>query len=158
MKLNKDPFLANMNMVELDGKKVLVQPSQVESPKGKDLIIGEEHPPRMIKLKSSKDGQWRRASHSDAQRPPSTSSWPSIRKARLTSGIVKTRPFGIPNRTVQFPWVRPAPLQPEPRLANDLRLHRGKIQKAEIVVNKIIIWCLTSQSGHQSLGCGDLRR
>jgi hypothetical protein len=27
MKLNKDPFLANMNMVELDGKKVLIQPS-----------------------------------------------------------------------------------------------------------------------------------
>jgi hypothetical protein len=24
MKLDKDPFLANMNMVELDGKKVLV--------------------------------------------------------------------------------------------------------------------------------------
>jgi hypothetical protein len=27
MKLNKDMFLANMNMVELDGKKVLVRPS-----------------------------------------------------------------------------------------------------------------------------------
>jgi hypothetical protein len=27
MKLNKDLFLANMNMVELDGKKVLVRPS-----------------------------------------------------------------------------------------------------------------------------------
>jgi hypothetical protein len=26
MKLNKDPFSVNMNMVELEGKKVLVQP------------------------------------------------------------------------------------------------------------------------------------
>jgi hypothetical protein len=26
MKHDKDPFLTNMNMVELDGKKVLVQP------------------------------------------------------------------------------------------------------------------------------------
>jgi hypothetical protein len=31
MKLNKDTFPANMNMVELDGKKVLVQPYQAES-------------------------------------------------------------------------------------------------------------------------------
>jgi hypothetical protein len=27
MKLDKDPFPANMNMVELEGKKVLVRPS-----------------------------------------------------------------------------------------------------------------------------------
>jgi hypothetical protein len=42
MKLDKDPFLVNMNMVELDGKKVLVRPSQDESTKGKEVIIGEE--------------------------------------------------------------------------------------------------------------------
>jgi hypothetical protein len=42
MKLNKDPFLANMNMVELDGKKILVRPSQTESTKGKEVVIGEE--------------------------------------------------------------------------------------------------------------------
>jgi hypothetical protein len=57
MKLDKDAFLANMNMVELDGKKVLVQPSQVESTKGKEVVIGEERPPRMIKPKSLKDSQ-----------------------------------------------------------------------------------------------------
>jgi hypothetical protein len=38
MKLDKDPFLVNMNMVELDGKKVLVHPSKDESTKGKDAI------------------------------------------------------------------------------------------------------------------------
>jgi hypothetical protein len=30
MNLDKDPFPTNMNMVELDGKKVLVRPSQAE--------------------------------------------------------------------------------------------------------------------------------
>jgi hypothetical protein len=58
MKLNKDTFLVNMNMVELDGKKVLVQPSQAESTKGKEVIMGEEQSPRMIKSKTLKDGQW----------------------------------------------------------------------------------------------------
>jgi hypothetical protein len=51
MKLDKDPFQINMNMVELDGKKVLVQPSHTESTKGKDVVIGEEWPPKMIKPK-----------------------------------------------------------------------------------------------------------
>jgi hypothetical protein len=30
MKLDKDQFSANMNTVEIDGKKVLVRPSQAE--------------------------------------------------------------------------------------------------------------------------------
>jgi hypothetical protein len=58
MKFDKDPFLTNMNMVELDEKKVLIRPSQAESTKGKDAVIGEEWQSRMIKLKSLKDGQW----------------------------------------------------------------------------------------------------
>ncbi len=60
MKLNKDPFLMNMNMVKLEGKKVLVQPSQAKTTKGKEVIIGEEWPLRMIKPKSLKDGQWQK--------------------------------------------------------------------------------------------------
>jgi hypothetical protein len=56
MKLDRDMFPVNMNMVELDGKKVLIQPSQAESTKGKEVIIGEERLPRMIKPKSLKDG------------------------------------------------------------------------------------------------------
>jgi hypothetical protein len=35
MKLDKDMFPVNMNMVELEGKKVLVWPSQAEMAKGK---------------------------------------------------------------------------------------------------------------------------
>jgi hypothetical protein len=35
MKLDKDPFLVNMNMVELDEKNVLVQPSPLSRPRGR---------------------------------------------------------------------------------------------------------------------------
>jgi hypothetical protein len=42
MKLDNDPFLMNMNTVKLDGKKTLVWPSQAESTKGKEVVIGEE--------------------------------------------------------------------------------------------------------------------
>jgi hypothetical protein len=42
MKLDKYLFPANKNMVELTGKKVLVRPSQIESTKGKEVVIGEE--------------------------------------------------------------------------------------------------------------------
>jgi hypothetical protein len=40
---------------------------------------------------------------------------------------------------------------------NDLRLHCGKIQKVGIIVSKIIIPRLTSQSGQHCLGYGGLR-
>jgi hypothetical protein len=42
MKLIKDPFLMNMNMVEHNGKKILVRSSQAKSTKGKEVFIGEE--------------------------------------------------------------------------------------------------------------------
>jgi hypothetical protein len=67
MKFDKDPFSTNMNMIELDGKKVLLQPSQVESTKGKEVIIGEERSSRMIKPKSPKDGQWQKNERSKPQ-------------------------------------------------------------------------------------------
>jgi hypothetical protein len=60
MKLDKDSFPANMNMVEFDGKKVLVRSSQAELTKGKEVIIGEERPLRMIKPKCLKDSQWKK--------------------------------------------------------------------------------------------------
>jgi hypothetical protein len=70
MKLDKDPFPANMNIVELNGKKALVQPSQAESTKGTEVIIGEEWPLRMIKPKSLKDGQWQTNERSKSQQCP----------------------------------------------------------------------------------------
>jgi hypothetical protein len=57
MKLNEDPLQVNMNMVELEGKKVLVRPSQAESTKGKKVIIGDERQPRMIRPKNKKIGR-----------------------------------------------------------------------------------------------------
>jgi hypothetical protein len=42
MKLDEDSLQINMNMVELEGKKVQVRPSQAESTKGKKVVIGEE--------------------------------------------------------------------------------------------------------------------
>jgi hypothetical protein len=73
MKIDKNPFSTNINMVKLDGKKILVQSSQAESTKGKDVIIGEERPLKMIKPKSLKGDQWQNneeASRSNIQRPP----------------------------------------------------------------------------------------
>jgi hypothetical protein len=60
MKLDKDTLLMNMNIVELNGKKFLIRPSQAESTKSKEVVIGEERPTRMMKPKSPKDGQWRK--------------------------------------------------------------------------------------------------
>jgi hypothetical protein len=61
-----------MNMVELDGKKILVWPSQAESTMGKDVVIGEERPPRMIKPKSLKGGQWQKNEGGKPQQCPKT--------------------------------------------------------------------------------------
>jgi hypothetical protein len=60
MKLDKDPFPTNMNTVELIGKRVLVQPSQTEYTKGKEVVIGEDRQPRMVKPKNSETGRWRK--------------------------------------------------------------------------------------------------
>jgi hypothetical protein len=70
MKPDKDTFLTNMSMVKLNGNKVLVRPSQAKSTKGKEIIIGEELPSRMIKSKSPKDGQWQKNERSKSQQRP----------------------------------------------------------------------------------------
>jgi hypothetical protein len=70
MKLDKDSFPVNMNIVELDGKKVLVWPSQAKSTKDKEVVIGEERPSRMIKPKNLKNNQWKKNNGSKPQRCP----------------------------------------------------------------------------------------
>jgi hypothetical protein len=97
MKLDKDPFPANMNMVKLDGKKVLVQPSQAESTKGNEVVIGEERPSRMIKPKSPKDGQWQKNEGSKPQRHPKATF--NILRAKYKEGRTDIR--GHKNRTIQ---------------------------------------------------------
>jgi hypothetical protein len=103
MKLDKDLFLANMNMVKLKGKKVLVQPSQAETTMGKEVVIGEEQLPRMMNPKSPKDGQWQWNDGGMPQRHPKATF--DILLAKYKEGRagvrgMKTRPSGIPNRTV----------------------------------------------------------
>jgi hypothetical protein len=70
MKLDKDPFPMNMNMVKLEGKKVIIWPSQDETTKGKEIVIWEERQPRMIMPKSMKDGQWKKNERSKLHRCP----------------------------------------------------------------------------------------
>jgi hypothetical protein len=73
MKLDKDLFPANLNMVEIDGNKVLVRPSQTESTNVKEVITGEVTPSRMIKPKSPKGDQWQKNGMSKThQRPKAT--------------------------------------------------------------------------------------
>jgi hypothetical protein len=99
MKLDKDPFLANMNIVDLEGKKVLVRPSQVETTKGKEIVIGEEQPLRMINPKSLKDGQWQKNEGGKPQyRPRATF---DILMAKYKEGRAGIR--GHENQTIQNP-------------------------------------------------------
>jgi hypothetical protein len=91
MRLDKDPFLMNMNMVELNGKKVLVQPSQAESTKGKEVIIGEERPSRMIKPKSLNDGQWQKNEGSKPQRSPKATFDILVAKYKEGRAIIRGR-------------------------------------------------------------------
>jgi hypothetical protein len=70
MKLDKDHIPANINMVKLKGKNVMVWPSQTESAKGKEVVLGEERQPRTVKPKSSKDGQWKKNKRSKPQQRP----------------------------------------------------------------------------------------
>jgi hypothetical protein len=100
MKLDQDPFPANMNTVELNGKKVLVMPSYAESTKGKDVIIGEERSSRMIKPKSPKDGPWQKNKRSKPQqRPEATFDMLMAKYKEGMAGIwgVKTEQSEIPN-------------------------------------------------------------
>jgi hypothetical protein len=58
MKLDNDPF--PVNMMNFEGKKVLVRLSQAESTKGKSVIIGDNNVrPKMIKPKSPEIGRWK---------------------------------------------------------------------------------------------------
>jgi hypothetical protein len=128
---------------------------------GKDVIIGEERRPKMIKPKSLKGGQWQKNEGGKPQQCPKAT-FDNL-MAKYNEGMAgirghETRPSGIPTRTVRFPWVRLAHLQSGAHSAKDLELHCGNVQRAKIIINRIITWCLTSWLGHQCLGHGDLRR
>jgi hypothetical protein len=99
MKLDKDPFPVNINMVKLEGKKVLVRPSQAKTTKGKEIVIGEEWPPRMIKPKSPKDSQWQKNDGGKPQHHPKATF--NTLMAKYKEGRASIRGHG--NRTIQNP-------------------------------------------------------
>jgi hypothetical protein len=57
MKLDIDPF--PMNMVELEGKRVLVRIDQVESTKGKNVVVYDELRHWMIKPRKPEVNTWK---------------------------------------------------------------------------------------------------
>jgi predicted GTPase len=57
MKLDVDPF--PVNVVNLEGKKVLVRTDQAETTKGKQVAVSDELKNHMIKPKSPEVGVWK---------------------------------------------------------------------------------------------------
>jgi hypothetical protein len=105
MKLDKGPFLANMNTVKLNGKNVLVQPSQAKSTKGKEVVIGEDRQPRMIRPKNPEIGWSKKNERSKQQSHPKATfdiSWLNIEMAALASGVMKTGPSDFPGSGQYF--------------------------------------------------------
>jgi hypothetical protein len=73
MKLDEDPSQFNMNTVELEGKKVLVRPSQAELTKGKEVVIGEERQLKMIRPQNLEISRWNKNKRSmPRSRPKAT--------------------------------------------------------------------------------------
>jgi hypothetical protein len=99
MKLDKDSFLANVNIVELNGKKVLVQPSQAEFTKGKVVVIGEERQSRMVRPKNLEIGRWKKNERSKSRSCPKATFdilMAKYRDGRAVIRDVKIGPSGFP--------------------------------------------------------------
>jgi hypothetical protein len=59
MKLDTDPFLANVITKNFKEVKVLVRPEQADSTRGKNVIVSDEPRPRMLKPRSPEPGVWK---------------------------------------------------------------------------------------------------
>jgi hypothetical protein len=146
---------------KLDRKKVLIQPSQTESTKGKNVVIGEVRQLRMIRPKNLEIGRWMKNERSKPRSHPKAMF--DIFMAKYRDGKADIR--GRKNRTIQFPKLdHPISLDQASTFAavssfnNQFRAYHGEIQKVKIIVNRSIIRHLTSQLGHQCLGHGGLRQ
>jgi hypothetical protein len=94
----------DMNMVEFEGKKVMIRPSQAQSTKGKGVVIGEERQLRMIKPKSLEAGQWKKKDRRKPQSCPKTTFnilMAKSKKAESILGREKTGPSSFP-RSCQY--------------------------------------------------------
>jgi hypothetical protein len=59
MRLDADPFSVNMNMINFEEKKILVQTSQADTTKSKRVIVLDELKLRMITQRNPKPGKWK---------------------------------------------------------------------------------------------------
>jgi hypothetical protein len=59
MKLDTDPFPANVNTINFEEVKVLVHPEQADSTRGKNVVVSDEPRPRMLKPRSPESGVWK---------------------------------------------------------------------------------------------------
>jgi hypothetical protein len=59
MKLDTDPFLANVNAINFEEVKILVRPQQADSTRGKNVVVSDELRPRMLKPRSPEPGVWK---------------------------------------------------------------------------------------------------
>ena len=55
MQVDQNPF--PVHMLELNNPKVLVRPSQAESTKGKNVVIGDERPEKKLAQKTTQDAK-----------------------------------------------------------------------------------------------------
>jgi hypothetical protein len=101
----------------------LVCPSQTESAKGKDVVMGEERQPRMIRPKNLEIGQLKKNERNKPQsRPKSTF---NILMAKYRDGKANIR--GRENWTIRFPWIRPVLLLQEAHPATNPGHRRDEI-------------------------------
>jgi hypothetical protein len=59
MRLDTDPFPANVNVIDFDGKKVLVHLEQADTTKGESVIVTDEPRVRMLKPRNPELGKWK---------------------------------------------------------------------------------------------------
>jgi hypothetical protein len=77
----------------------------------------------LIKLKSTRDGQWKKNEKSKSQQRPNATF--NILMAKYKKGRAGIRERE--NWTIRFPWTRSVPLQQEVRPTSDLGHRRDKI-------------------------------
>jgi hypothetical protein len=59
MRLDTDPFPANVNVINFEEMKVLVHPDQADTTKGKSVIVSDEPRVRMLKPRNPEPGKWK---------------------------------------------------------------------------------------------------
>jgi hypothetical protein len=107
MKLDTDPY--PISMVELEHKKILVRTHQVETTKGKNMVISDDLRSRMIKPHNPETGMWKE----NVQRKPAKRVKPMSalliekyqrqlvedQRYQVTRGIKRDRLFDSRNRS-----------------------------------------------------------